>query len=172
MSQPKPWVQAGPPQPASLGLQLALGATIAMGGAVVVGVFGGLTTIQSTYVAILLGWLVGLVIRRAGARYEAAAAAGLLSLTGSALASVISGVIIIVRQAHVPLAIVLGHLSTVISLLPHAIGWFGFACWGLSTIAGWATVLKRGPRRTQPDFATLPTSDAAPAAGGDQHGGA
>jgi hypothetical protein len=98
MSQPKPWVLAGPPQPTSLGLQLALGATIAMGGAVVVGVFGGLTTIQSTYVAILLGWLVGLVIRRTGARYDAAAAAGLLSLAGSALASVISGVIIIVRQ--------------------------------------------------------------------------
>jgi len=57
------------------GPAVALGLATAIGGAIVVGVFSGLTSIQSTYAAILLGWVVGLVVCRAGSDHPAAAVA-------------------------------------------------------------------------------------------------
>jgi hypothetical protein len=113
-------------------------------------VFSGLTSLQSAKVATLLGWVVGLVISRAGPGFKMAAGAGLLSLSASAGASMIGVIIVIVRTAHVPLAIVLAHLGLVMSVMPQAIGWFGFVCWALSAVAGWATVRANGRKHRAP----------------------
>jgi hypothetical protein len=129
-----------------LGAALGLGATVALGGAVILGTFSGLTNYQSTYGSILLGWLVGLVVRRTGGDTPLAAAAVMLSLAGSAAGSLILVMIGLVRTLHLPLAIVVSHISRVFSLVPHVIGWFGFLCWALSGVVGWATVRTRGRR--------------------------
>jgi hypothetical protein len=138
-----------PAPPASLGSALGLGAAVALGGAVAVGVFSGLTNYQSTYVSILLGWLVGLVVSRAGGDTPVAAAAGMLSLAGSAAGSLIFVIIGLVRTLHVPLSIVVSNINRVFPLVPHVIGWFGFLCWALSGVVGWATVRTRGRRRSK-----------------------
>ena len=129
---------------ASLGAGVSLGAAVALGGAVVVGTFFGLTNYQSTYVSILSGWLVGLVVNRAGRDMPMAVAAGALALTGSALASVIGIVIGLVKTFHVPLSVVLSNIAHVFPLMPRAIGGFGFLCWALSGLVAWATVRSRG----------------------------
>jgi hypothetical protein len=132
---------------------VALGAAVAFGGAVIVGTFFGLTNYQSTYLSIVLGWLVGLVVSRAGREMPAAVASGLLALAGSALGSLIGIIIGLVRTVHVPLSVVLSNLGRVISLVPHVIGGFGFLCWGVSGVVGWAIVRSRGRtlrRITQP----------------------
>jgi len=170
MSYPQAPVLSVPP-PARTGAALALGAAVAVGGALIVGVFSGMTSIQSAKVAILLGWLVGLVVSRAGPALDAAAGAGILSVAASAAASVIGVIIVIVRLGHVPLAIVLDHLPRVISLMPHVIGWFGFVCWALAAVFGWATVRSRG-RKHSPEFAAGPGARMSLAEGGDQDGGA
>jgi hypothetical protein len=131
---------------ASLGTAVALGAAVALGGSVIVGTIFGLTNYQSTYVSIVLGWLVGLVVSRAGREMTIAVAAGVLALAGSALGSLLGIIIGLVKTVHVPLWIVLSNMGRVISLVPHVIGGFGFVCWALSGVVGWAIVRSRGGR--------------------------
>jgi hypothetical protein len=170
MSYPQAPVLSAPP-PARTGAALAVGAAVAVSGALIVGVFSGMTSIQSAKVAILLGWLVGLVVSRAGPALRAAAGAGILSAAACAAASVIGLIVVIVRTGHVPLAIVVDHLARVISLMPHVIGWFGFVCWALAAVFGWSTVRSRG-RRHSPQFEAAPGARMSPDEGGDQDGGA
>lgn len=134
--------------PAGLGSVIAMGSATALAGAFAVGLFSGLTGIQSAYAAILLGWVVGLAIRRGRRDTPAATGAGVIALAGSAAASVIALTARIVKVAHAPLGVVLMHISTVISVLPHVIGWFGFVCWALAAYAGWVTTVGRGRRRS------------------------
>ena len=135
--------------PSRLGTALALGFAVAIGGAIALGVFSGITRIQSAYAAILLGWVVALVVCRAGRGPLAAAGAGVLSLAGSAAASVIAVCISAVRIGHVPASIVAEHFWRAIPLLPHLIGWFGFVCWALATVVSWQTVRRRGRKRSR-----------------------
>jgi hypothetical protein len=137
------------PPPARLGAGLAAGIAAAIGGALVVGVFSGVTGIQSAYAAILLGWIVGLAVSRAGRDQLAAVAAAVLSLAGSAAASVIAVCITAVKDGHVPASIVAAHFWRAIPLLPHVMGWFGFVCWSLATVVSWRTVRRRGRQRSR-----------------------
>lgn len=133
-----------PPPPRSPGAAIGIGAAIAIVCAFIAGAIGGFTNIQFAYAWVLLGFLVGLGMRKARRDGPTAVAAALLSLAGSALASVISFVVYAVNGNHIPLSLVLGHMSTVISLIPHYIGWFGFLCWALATYVGWVTASGRG----------------------------
>ena len=142
-----------PPEPGaptsaavSLGSVIAMGSAAALAGAFAVGLLSGLTGIQSAYVSILLGWVVGLAIRRSRRDSPAAIGAGIIALTGSATATVIALTVRIVTVAHVPLAVVLTHMPKVISAVPHVIGWFGFVCWALAAYASWMTTADRGRR--------------------------
>lgn len=144
-----------PPEPAAsaaaptgLGPVLAIGSAAALAGACVVGLFSGLTGIQSASVSILLGWVVGLAIRRSERDTRAAIGAGIIALAGSAAASVIALTVRIVTVAHVPVAVVVTHIPAVISAVPHVIGWFGFVCWALAAYASWVTTVGRGRRRS------------------------
>jgi hypothetical protein len=136
---------------------IAIGSAVAIGSAFVVGVFGGITGIQSAWAAILLGWLVGLAIRRSRSDTPAAIAGASIALAGSALASLIAVTLRIVKEVHVPLAVVLAHIPQVIPAVPKDIGWFGFVCWALATCLGWETVA-RGERRHGP---ALPPATAS-----------
>jgi hypothetical protein len=136
------------PPPIRRGAALALGCAAAIGGALAVGMFSGFTSIQSTYVAILLGWIVGLVVCRGGRDYAAAAGAVVLALAGSVAASVIAVCIMAVRDGHIPASIVALHFWHAIPLLPHVIGWFGFVCWALAAYVSWRTVRRRGRGRS------------------------
>ena len=129
-----------------LGSVIAIGSAVAVGCALVVGVFSGITGIQSAWAAILLGWLVGLAIHRSRSDASAAIAGASIALAGSALASLIAVTLRIVKEVHVPLAVVLAHLPQVIPAVPKDIGWFGFLCWALAAYLGWVTV-SRGERR-------------------------
>lgn len=133
---------------ARVGAALAVGIAAAFGGAAVVGVFSGITGFQSAYAAILLGWIVGLAIGRAGRDTLVAGAATVLALAGSAAASVITVCIGAVRDGHVPAAIVAGHFWRAIPLLPHVTGWFGFACWALAAFVSWQTVRRHRHHRS------------------------
>lgn len=115
---PPPELRAPTAGSADLGFVIAIGSAVALAGAFAVGLFSGLTRIQSAYVAILLGWVVGLAIRRRRRDSSAAIAAGIIALAGSATASVIALAVRVVRVAHIPLAVVLTHISKVISLVP------------------------------------------------------
>ena len=123
------------------------------------GVFSGITGIQSAWAAILLGWLVGLAMRRSRCDLPTAIASASIALAGSALASLIAVTLRIVKEAHVPLAVVLAHIPQVIPAVPKDIGWFGFLCWALAAYLGWVTV-SRGERRQGP--ALPPAGPALP----------
>jgi hypothetical protein len=138
---------------------IAIGSAVAVGCALVVGVFSGITGIQSAWAAILLGWLVGLAIGRSRCDSPAAIAGASIALAGSALASLIAVTLRIVKQVHVPLTLVLAHMPQVIPAIPKDIGWFGFLCWALATYLGWVTV-SRGERRRGP--ALPPTASGGP----------
>ena len=133
--------------PAGLGPVIAIGLAVAIGCAAVVGLFGGVTGIQSAWAATLLGWLVGLAVRRKRCDSLAAIGGAIIALAGSALSSLIAVTIRIVREAHVPLAAVLAHIPRLISVVPHVIGWFGFLCWALATYLGWVTIARGGQRQ-------------------------
>jgi len=148
MAYPPEQTQSAVPS-TSLGAAMALGAAVALGGAVVAGTFFGLTNYQSTYVSILFGWLVGLVVNRASRDMPMAVVAGALALAGSALASVIGIVIGLVKTVHVPLSVVLSNMAHVFPLVPRVIGVFGFLCWALSGLVAWATVRSRGRTLTR-----------------------
>ena len=145
-----PPLEPGPPSPAppGLGSLIVIGSAVAVGCALVVGLFSGITGIQSAWAAILLGWLVGLAIRRSRCDTPAAIAGASIAVAGSALASLIAVTLRIVKEVHVPLAVVLAHIPQVIPAVPKDIGWFGFVCWALSAFAGWASVGRQriGPR--------------------------
>ncbi len=155
---PPPGPGAPSPGPASLGSVIATGSAAAIACATAVGLFSGITGIQSAYAAILLGWAVGLTIRRGRSDTPAAIASAIIALAGGALASVIAVTMRIANQAHVPLAVVLGHLPLVISAVPQAIGWFGFVCWALAAALGWVTIVRHRPTHNfAPTPATAPS---------------
>lgn len=132
---------------AGFGPAIAIGSAVAIGCAFVVGLFGGVTGIQSTLAAILLGRFVGLAVRRNRCDSLTAIGGAIIALAGSALASLIAVTIRIIREAHVPLAAVLAQVPRLISVMPHVIGWFGFLCWALATYLGWVTIARGGQRR-------------------------
>jgi hypothetical protein len=70
-----------------------------------------------------------------------------MALIGSALSSVIALTLHVVKAGQIPLSYVLGHESTVISDVPHYIGFFGFLCWAIAAYVGWATAAGRRRRR-------------------------
>jgi hypothetical protein len=148
---PPPLPTAPAPAPRGLGLAIAVGSAVAIGCAVILGLIGGLADRQFAYGAVLLGVFVGQAVRRIRRDTQAAIAAALISLAGSALASLTGLTTRLVRVVHVPLPVVLAHMSTVISILPRAIGVFGFVCWALAAYAGWADVGRQpaGGARTQ-----------------------
>jgi hypothetical protein len=137
---PTPLPQAAVPGLRPLGLAIALGAAVAIACAFGLGLVVGMTNTQYAYGAILLGVFTGQAVRRIRRDTQAAVTAGLLSLAGSALASLIAITVGIVRTAHLPLALVLAHMPTVISLLPHVITTFGYLCWALATFTGFVNV--------------------------------
>ena len=140
---PPPLPQALAPAPRGLGQAIAVGSAVAIACAFAVGLIEAMANTQFAYAAILLGIIVGRSVRRIRCDTQAAIAAGLISLAGGALASLIGLTVHLVRAFHIPLPAMLTHLPTVISILPHAIGPFGFLCWALGAAAGWAN--GRGP---------------------------
>jgi hypothetical protein len=143
--------------PRALGLAIAVGSAVAIACAFILGLIGGVPDTQFVYGGILLGVFVGQAIRRIRRDMPAAIAAGLISLAGSALASLIALTMRLVKAAHIPLWVVLAHISTVISNLPHAIGAFGFLCWALATYTGWVDVggLRTRTARTRREAAAV-----------------
>lgn len=137
---PPPLPAAPAPAPRALGAAIAVGSAAAVACAVILGLIGGVANRQFGYGAVLLGVFAGQAVRRVRRDTQAAVAAALISLAGGALASLIGFTTRLVRAAHVPLPVVLAHISTVISILPRAIGVFGFVCWALAAYAGWAGV--------------------------------
>jgi hypothetical protein len=137
---PPPLPAALAPAPRALGAAIAMGSAVAVACAVIVGLIGGVTNRQFGYGAVLLGVFTGQAVRRVRRDTHAAVAAALISLAGSALASLIGITTRLVRAAHIPLSVVLAHVSAVISIVPRAIGPFGFVCWALAAYAGWADV--------------------------------
>lgn len=137
------------PAPASRSIRLAIavGAVVAVAGAFIVGLIGGSTNTQFAYGAVLIGFLAGLVMRKIRADAQTAIAAAVVALIGSALSSVIALTLHVVKAGQIPLSFVLGHESTLISDVPHYIGFFGFLCWAIAAYVGWATAAGRGRRR-------------------------
>jgi hypothetical protein len=141
----------GPGQQQRLGIRpaIALGCAAALGVALVVGVISGLSNIQFAYGAVLVGLCAGLVIRRSRTDSAAGLACAVVALIFSAVASVVALITHIVKDNIPPvtLSFVLEHISTVISHVPHYIGFLGFLFWALGAYVGWATVSGRGRRR-------------------------
>jgi hypothetical protein len=137
---PPPLPEAPAPARRGLGAAIAVGSAVAIACAFVAGLIGGATNTQFAYGAILLGVFTGQAVRRIRRDMQAAIAAGLISLAGSALASLIALTTRLVKAVHIPLSIVLAHMPTVISALPQVIGAFGFLCWALATYTGWVNV--------------------------------
>jgi len=135
------------PAPRSIGLAISAGAAVAVACAFVVGLIGGATNTQFAYGAVLIGFLAGLVMRKIRADTQTAIAGAVVALAGSALSSVIALTLHVVKVGQVPLSFVLGHESTIISDVPHYIGFFGFLCWAIAAYVGWATAAGRGRRR-------------------------
>ena len=154
---PPPLPAALAPAPRALGAAIAVGSAVAVACAVILGLIGGMTNHQFAYGAILLGVFVGQAVRRIRRDTQAAVAAALISLAGSAVASLIGLTMRLVRAVHIPLSVVLAHISTVISILPRAIGVFGFLCWALAAYAGWADVGRQpaGGARTRGETAPV-----------------
>src|ERR1700683_873625 len=140
-----PFVPA--PAPRSIGLAIAAGAAVAVACAFVVGLIGGATNTQFAYGAVLIGFLAGLTMRKIRADAQTAIAGAVVALIGSALSSVIALTLHLVKAGQIPLSFVLGHESTVISDVPHYIGFFGFLCWAIAAYVGWATAAGRRRRR-------------------------
>ena len=137
---PPPLSEAPALAPRGLGLAIVVGSAVAVACAFILGLIGGLTNTQFAYGAILLGVFAGQAVRRIRRDTQAEIAAALISLAGSVLASLIGLTVRLVRAVHIPLPVVLAHISTVISILPRAIGAFGFLCWALAAYAGWVDV--------------------------------
>jgi hypothetical protein len=135
------------PAPRSIGLAIAAGAAVAVACAFVVGLIGGATNSQFAYGAVLIGFLAGLVMRKIRMDAQTAIAGAVVALIGSALSSVIALTLHVVKAGQIPLSFVLGHESTVISDVPHYIGFFGFLCWAIAAYVGWATASGRRRRR-------------------------
>lgn len=145
------------PPPGRMGAALTVGMAAAIGGAAVVGVFSGVTGFHSAYVAILLGWIVGLAVSRAGRDELAAAGAAVLALAGSPAASVIAVCIAAVKDGHIPASFMAAHFWRAVPLLPHVISWFGFVCWALAAVVSWRTVRRRGRMRSRAGSPAMPS---------------
>lgn len=147
-----PLWEAPTPDLRGLGLAIAVGSAVAIPCAFALGLIGGVTNMQFAYGAVLLGVFTGQAIRRIRRDTQAAIVAGLLSLAGSALASLITVTMRLVRAFHIPLSVVLAHMSAVMAGLPHVIGAFGFFCWVLATFTGFVNVggLRPGGRARRP----------------------
>jgi hypothetical protein len=154
---PPPLPTAPAPAPRGLGTAIAVGSAVAIACAIILGLIGGLANRQFAYGAILLGVFVGQAVRRVRRDTQAAIAAALISLAGSAVASLTGLTTRLVMAAHIPLPVVLAHMATVISILPRAIGVFGFVCWALAAYAGWADVGRQsaGGARTPGETAAV-----------------
>jgi hypothetical protein len=107
-----------PPLPAAralalraLSLAIVVGSAVAIACAFILGLIGGVTNRQFAYGAILLGVFVGQAIRRIRRDTQAASTAALSSLAGSVLASLIALTTRLVKAAHIPLSVVLAHIS-------------------------------------------------------------
>jgi hypothetical protein len=135
------------PAPRSIGLAIAVGAAVAVACAFVVGLIGGATNTQFAYGAVLIGFLAGLAMRKIRMDKQTAIAGAVVALIGSALSSVIALTLHVVKAGQIPLSFILGHESTVISDVPHYIGFFGFFCWAIAAYVGWATAAGRRRRR-------------------------
>jgi hypothetical protein len=96
---------------------------------------------------VAIGFFAGLVMRKIRMDAQTAIAGAVVALIASALSSVIALTLHVVKAGQIPLSFVLGHESTVISDVPHYIGFFGFLCWALAAYVGWATASGRGRRR-------------------------
>jgi hypothetical protein len=168
-----PGVLGGVPDPAprTLGLAIAVGSAVAIACASAVGLLGGVTNTQFAYGAILLGVFTGQAVRRVRRDTPAAVAAGLISLAGSALASLIAVTMRLVEAVHIPLSTVLAHMPVVVSILPHIIGWFGFLCWALSAFTGWGSVGRQRIRTAPVSGQTAPPSQDQAAGSGQQPDG-
>jgi hypothetical protein len=142
-----PLYPAPAPAPRGIGLAIAVGAAVAIACAFVVGLIGGATNTQFAYGAVLIGFLAGLAMRKIRTDSQTAIAGAVVALVGSALSSVIALTVHLVKVGQIPLSFVLGHESTVISDVPHYIGFFGFLCWAIAAYAGWATASGRRRRR-------------------------
>lgn len=167
---PPPQPYASPPASRGLGLAIAVGSAVAIACAFALGLIGGVTNTQFAYGAILLGVFTGQAIRRVRRDTQAAVAAGLISLAGSALASLIALTMRLVKALHIPLSTVLAHMPTVISILPHTIGWFGFLCWALSTFTGWVNVGRQRIRTAPMSGQTAPPDQGQPGSGQQRDG--
>lgn len=135
-----PLREAPAPSPRGLGLAIAVGSAVAIPCAFALGLIVGATKTQYTTEAILLGVFTGQAIRRIRRDTPAAITAGLMSLAGCAFASLIAVTMRLVREFHIPLPVVLAHMPTVISLLPHTVTTFGYLCWALATFTGFVNV--------------------------------
>jgi hypothetical protein len=165
---PPPLPAASAPASRALGLTIAVGSAVAIGCAFALGLIGGVTNTQFAYGAILLGVFTGQAIRRIRRDTPAAIAAGLISLAGSALASLIALTIRLVKVLHVSLSIVLAHIPAVISVLPHVIGVFGFLCWALATFTGWVSVGRQRIQIAPMSGQTAAPDQSQPAGSGQQ----
>lgn len=159
------------PAPRTLGLAIAVGSAVAIACAFALGLIAGMTNTQFAYGAILLGVFTGQAVRRVRRDTQAAVAAGLISLAGSALASLIAVTMRLVKALHIPLSTVLAHMPTVISILPHIIGWFGFLCWALSTFTGWVNVGRQQIRTAPMSGQTAPPGQDQPTGSAQQPDG-
>jgi hypothetical protein len=118
----------------------------------------------------LLGVFTGQAVRRVRRDTQAAVAAGLISLAGSALASLVALTLRLVKALHIPLFTVLAHMPMVSSILPHIIGWFGFVCWALSAFTGWASVGPPRIRTAPMSGQTAPPGQSQPGSGQQRDG--
>ena len=159
------------PAPRTLGLTMALGSAVAIACAFALGLIAGMTNTQFAYGAILLGVFTGQAVRRVRRDTQAAVAAGLISLAGSALASLIAVTMRLVKAVHIQLSTVLAHMPTVMSILPHIIGWFGFLCWALSTFTGWVNVGRQQIRTAPMSGQTAPPGQDQPTSSAQQPDG-
>ncbi len=167
-----PGVPGAAKPPRSLGLVTGVGSAVAIACALVLGVLGAATNRQYLYGAVVLGVLVGRAVRQIRRDTQAAISAALISLAGGALASLIALTMHLAQAVHIPLSAVLAHLSTVISALPHVIGWFGFLCWALAACTAWAGVARarsQDPRMHAEDSSRphLDLADRTDARGGE-----
>lgn len=168
---PPPLPAAPASAPRGLGLAIAVGSAVAIACAVILGLIGGLANHEFAYGAVLLGVFVGQAVRRIRRDTQAAIAAALISLAGGALASLAGLTTRLVTAAHIPLPVVLAHISTVISILPRAIGVFGFVCWALAAYAGWADVGRQPAGGARPRGAAAVVAPGQFSGPGHQPGG-
>jgi len=129
--------------PRSIGLAIAVGAGVAVASAFIVGLITGAANTQFAIGAVLIGYLSGLAMRKVRADPRLAIPGAIAALIGSALSSVVALTVHVVKVAQIPASFVLGHESTIVSDIPHYIGFLGFVFWALAAYAGWSAASGR-----------------------------